>query len=234
MVDTLFNDRTNYQEGKSSPCIGTKSFALPEARDALLQESSQTGVSLDYVHEESKKWYVLRATYGREKKAFEHITSFGTVAYLPTIKEYRIENGENLTKEKSLIPSILFVYATSTDISRYIKGKDSLSFLRYYYNRVNKNARGKNDPLTIPTSCMDNFIHALQIEGTKTVNPQYVVFKTGDMVKVTGGICKGIVGRVGRINRQTGVMIELEGLCCLMTTYVPKVFIQKIEDSSEK
>lgn len=230
MDDTLFNDRTNYLEAKFSTCSGVESSAIPETQIALEHGSSQTGVSLDYGHDDSKKWYVLRATYGREKKAFEYITGFGTTAYLPTVKESVEINGDIVTREKSLIPSIVFVYTSPVEICKFVKGKDSLSFLHYYYNRVRKNSSGKNDPLTIPTSVMDNFIHALQIDGIKTVNQEYVAFKTGDVVRVTDGICKGIVGKVGRVNRQTGVVIELEGLCCLMTTYVPKAFVLKLEN----
>lgn len=231
MVDTLSNDRTKIQEASVSNCSGFNSIAIPEATVAFQQNSSQTGVSLDYAHDESKKWYVLRATYGREKKAFEYISKFGTIAYLPTQKNELKKGCEIVIQEKSLIPNILFVYTTSEDIVRYIRGKDSLSFLRFYYNRTSANCKGKNDPLTIPVLEMDNFIHTLNIEGTKQVDKSYVNIKTGDIVQVTDGICKGVIGKVGRVNRHTGIIVELQGLCCLMTAYIPKAFIVKIDNN---
>lgn len=230
MVDTLSNDRTKIQEVSTSNRSGLKSIAIPEATDALLQSCSQTGVSLDYVHDETKKWYVLRATYGRERKAFDFICKCGTTAFLPTLKEELKKGSEIVVQEKSLIPNIVFVYTTSEDIVRYIKGKGSLSFLHFYYNRTSLNLKGKNDPLTVPVKEMDNFIHALSIEGTKQVDKSYVHIKTGDLVQVTEGICKGVIGKVGRVNRQTGLIVELQGLCCLITAYIPQAFISKIEE----
>lgn len=229
MVDTLSNDRTKVQEALTLNCSGLNSIAIPEATDAYQQNCSQTGVSLDYVHDETKKWYVLRATYGRERKAFDFISKFGTTVFLPTLKEELKKSSEIIIQEKSLIPNIIFVYTTSEDIVRYIRGKSSLSFLRFYYDHTSVNHEGKNNPLTVPVKEMDNFIHALSIEGTKQVDKSYVNIKTGDIVQVTDGICKGVIGRVGRVNRQTGIIVELQGLCCLITAYVPKAFISKIE-----
>ena len=80
--------------GEFPPCAGLTSNALPEAQSIVSAKSSQTGVSTRNAHIASKPkaqkeadfphWYALRATYGREKKAYDYLTAKGITAFYPT------------------------------------------------------------------------------------------------------------------------------------------------------
>lgn len=240
MDDTLLNDRTSTEE-TSSPSIAVTSNALPEAVAPNSADGSDTGVSLRYVHDVTKSWYVFRATYGRERKAYNHLIENGAIAYLPVCKDPAAKPTKDAqtneadkpiaSQEKLLIPSIVFAYVTAAEAEAFIKGENHLPYLHYYYDRTQKNNFGKNLPLLIKTPAMDNFIQAVNTRGTKPIDETHVTFKTGDIVRVTDGVCKGLVGKVGRIHRQTGLVIELEGLCCLLTAYVPERFLEWYKDN---
>ncbi|HKK82350.1 MAG TPA: transcription termination/antitermination NusG family protein, partial [Prolixibacteraceae bacterium] len=67
-----------------------------------------------------KKWYVLRAIGGKEKKAKEYIegeiASAGLQDYvsqvlIPTEKVYQIRNGKKISKERNFFPGYLLVEA---------------------------------------------------------------------------------------------------------------------------
>ena len=63
----------------TSPIIssGFTSTAIPEAVD------TQKGVSVEYAPAPDKRWYVLRASYGREMLAEQLFTQNHVYAYVP-------------------------------------------------------------------------------------------------------------------------------------------------------
>ena len=56
---------------------GLTSMAIPEAVDA------QKGVSVEYAPDPDKRWYVLRASYGREILAEQLLIQSHVYAYVP-------------------------------------------------------------------------------------------------------------------------------------------------------
>ena len=89
-------DVRNQGGGESPTCAGLASNALPEAQSIISAESSQTGVSTRNARSETMfqpqkqgeipHWYVLRCTYGREKKAYNYMVAKGITAFYPTIE----------------------------------------------------------------------------------------------------------------------------------------------------
>ena len=94
---------------------GFTPIAIPEAK------SSQTGVSVRYVPAPNKNWYVFRASYGREDKAFDYIVADGTYAYIAKRHVRKFVNGKQKKVLETLIPNLLFVYTTDAKASEYIK-----------------------------------------------------------------------------------------------------------------
>ena len=89
--------------------------SIPEAT------SSQAGVSVRYVPAPDKHWYVFRASYGREDKAFDYIVADGTFAYIAKRYVRKSVNGKQKKVLETLIPNLLFVYTTDEKASEYIK-----------------------------------------------------------------------------------------------------------------
>ena len=84
------------QHADKGSCVGLTSSALPEAKNKILADSSDTGVSTHCIpaktgsitknSKEQQNWYALRTTYGREKKAYDYLVAKGVSAFYPTIK----------------------------------------------------------------------------------------------------------------------------------------------------
>ena len=139
---------------KNSPCAGLAPDAFPEAR------SSKNGVSVRYVHDPDKKWYVMRASYGREDKALDLIVADGTFSYIAKRYAEKYVNGKRRRVLESLIPNLLFVYTTKEKAEEYVKGTPALSYITYYYNHFELDDNQKNPPLTVSCEEMDNFMLA--------------------------------------------------------------------------
>lgn len=70
--------------------------------------------------ENSKKWYVLRAIGGKEKKVKEYIDNeiangdlkgFVDQVLIPTEKVYQIRNGKKISKERNFFPGYILIEA---------------------------------------------------------------------------------------------------------------------------
>ena len=61
-------------------------------------------------------WYVLRTTYGREKKAYDYLTSKGIKAYYPTIDVVKEIDGKRSKVTVSRLPNLFFALLTAQRI----------------------------------------------------------------------------------------------------------------------
>ena len=52
-------------------------------------------------------------------------------------------------------------------------------------------------------------------------------FETGDIVSITDGAFKGVVGRVARYHGQQRVAVMVDGLVTAVTAYIPSAFLKK-------
>lgn len=221
-MSTLFNVTP---QGDNSPPrnVGLTSNVPPK--------STRNGVSMRYAPDPTKKWYVMRVTYHRERKAYDFLQAKGIEAYLPlrhTLKKNN--NGKRKLVLDSLLPNFLFVYTTPEIIKICTKDTKELFFLNHYYNHFETDSFGKNPPLTVSYKAMMNFIRVTSVDSEHVwlVEPRQCHYKSGDMVRVTEGEFKGVEGRVARIAGQQKVVVEIEGVCLVSTAYIPSAFIEKI------
>jgi transcription antitermination factor NusG len=188
------------------------------------------GVSVDYVHDASKQWYVFRATYGREDKASDFLIADGTYTYIAKRCKFKVVHGRRRRVLENLIPNLLFVYTTQSNAEKYIKYTPALAYLTYYYDHSEHDEFGKNPPMTISCREMENFIRATTShnEHLLFVQPSQCHYKSGDFVKVVDGPFCGVEGRVARVSGQQRVVLSLSRVGLVSTAYVPTAFIEKI------
>ena len=148
-----------------------------------------------------KKWYVVRAISGQEKKVKQYIeveinrlklNDFVSQVLIPTEKIIQIRNGKKVAKERSFYPGYILVEAflvgevahiikNITGVIGFLgetKGGEPVPMRTSEVNRI----LGKVDELT-------------ESEGTMTTN--YVV---GESVKVINGPFNGFNGIIEEIN----------------------------------
>ena len=223
-MSTLSNVETRRGE-ETPPSVSVASDTIPEAK------SSQTGVSVRYVPAPDKKWYVLRASYGREDKASDYIVEDGTFVYIAKRYTRKTVNGKQKKVLETLIPNLLFVYTTEDKAEEYVKSTPPISFLSYYYNHFERDDDQKNPPLTVSCKEMENFIIATcnKSEHLKFVDETQCHFKGGETVTVIDGLFKGVEGRVARVSGQQRVVITLSSIGLISTAYVPTAFLRAID-----
>jgi transcription termination/antitermination protein NusG len=150
-----------------------------------------------------KKWYVVRAISGQEKKVKQYIeveinrlklNDFVSQVLIPTEKIYQIRNGKKVAKERSFYPGYVLIEAVlAGEISHIIKNITGvIGFLG--------ETKG-GDPVPMRTSEVNRILGKVdelaEAEGTIT-NP----FVVGENVKVINGPFNGFNGVVEEINEE--------------------------------
>ena len=226
--------------GEFPPCAGLTSNALPEARSDVSAESSQTGVSTRNAllatktkhpqKEELPHWYALRCTYGREKTAYDYMVAKGVTAFYPTTSVVKLIKGKRKVITESRLPNIFFAYGTEEEFKTYVYDNVNLPFLRFYYRYVHVGRRIEKIPMIVPDYQMDSLkiICAADADNTIVSLGEVPKFEKGQLVKVTDGAFKGVIGRVARWQGQQRVGVVVEDLVTVVTAYVPSAFLKTL------
>ena len=227
--------------GETPPRVGLTSNTLPKAQSTVSAESLQTGVSTRNAHIASKSkaqkeidvphWYVLRTTYGREKKAYDYMTAKGITAFYPTIDTVKLINGKRKVVTESRLPNIFFAHGTEEQLKLFVYDNVNLPFLRFYYHHTHIGSRIEKTPLIVPDYQMESLKIICEADADNTIVSLDEVpkFEKGQLVRVVDGAFKGVVGRVARCQGQQRVGVVVEGLITMVTAYVPNAFLELVE-----
>lgn len=224
--------------GERPPCTGFIPDALPEVQKPVLAEKLNRGVStqnalsrtVPKMPKEVPHWYVLRVTYGREKKAYDYLISKNVEAFYPTIRTMKEVDGKRKIVEESRLPNIFFAHGTEKEIKSFVYDNVNLPYLRFYYRHFHEGSRIVKEPLIVPNYQIESLkiICASEAEDVIIVPPDVHKFKKGQTVRVIDGVFKGVVGKVARYHGQQRVAIIIDGLLTVASAYVPNAFLENI------
>ena len=165
--------------------------------------------------ENSKKWYVLRAIGGKEKKVKEYIENeiangdlkdFVDQVLIPTEKVYQIRNGKKISKERNFFPGYVLIEAMLVG--------EVAHTLRNFPNVIGFLGDTKGgDPVPMRQSEVNRILGRVDelAENDEEINIPFVV---GETVKVIDGPFNGFNGTIDIINeekKKLQVMVKIFG-----------------------
>ena len=173
---------------------------------------------------EEKVWYAIRVTYNRELRVKEDLDARGITNFVPM--QYRREE-RNGRMVKRLVPSVhnlIFINLTPSEMKDYKMSTDLP--IRYIMNRET------HKPITVPNHEMENFITVAGTYDEKLIylNPEPGDFSKGERVRIIGGDFAGAEGIFVRVKGDRRVLINVQGVVAVATTYVHPSMIEKITD----
>lgn len=230
------NDEFTREGGGFPSSAGLTSGVLPEVQTPSQEVNSYTGVSTQNTlkrsdeSSESPRWYALRCTYGREKKAYEYLLNEGIRAFYPTITTRKSVNGKKKMIEESRLPNIFFAYSKFSVLKTYVYDNmhDATRYLRFYYNQHHD---GTREPLVVPDRQIRSLMLICDSNADDILLKPFVVekFLRGQRVIITEGDFAGVEGIVSRFQGQQRVGVVIEGLMTIVTAYVPSAFLERID-----
>ena len=165
--------------------------------------------------ENQRKWYVLRAIGGKEKKVKEYIDNevansglqeFVSQVLIPVEKVYQIRNGKKVAKDRNFFPGYILIEASLVgEITHMLRNVPNvIGFLG--------DTKG-GEPVPMRQSEINRIlgkVDELQESGVEFDTP----FIVGETVKVTDGPFNGFNGTIEEINvekKKLKVMVKIFG-----------------------
>lgn len=157
-----------------------------------------------------RKWYVVRAVSGKEKKVKEHleleISRLGLQDYvaqvlIPTEKVYQIRNGKKISKERNFFPGYVLIEASLVgEIPHIVKNiTNVIGFL---------GAKKGGDPVPMRQSEVNRILGKVDelADSDEEINIPYIV---GETVKVIDGPFNSFSGVIEEINEEKKKLIVM-------------------------
>jgi transcriptional antiterminator NusG len=181
----------------------------------------------------SKKWYVVRAAGGKEKKAKEYIENevkrlnledFVSQVLIPTEKIYQVKNGKKVSMERIFYPGYILIEATLTgEIQHLIRNLPHVSgFL------TEKKSGKDKEPVPLRDSEVNRILGRVD-ELAEKEEENITPFIIGEPVKVIDGPFNGFDGTVEEImedKKKLKVMVKIFG----RKTLLELNFVQVIKE----
>ena len=165
--------------------------------------------------ENGKKWYVVRAISGKERKLRDYIedeiermglSEYVSKVLIPTEKIYQIKNGKKVSKERSFFPGYILIEAElKGEVPHVIRNINGIiGFL---------GAEKGGKPLPLRQSEVNRILGKVDelAESEEELNIPYIV---GETIKVIDGPFNGFSGSIEKINdekKKLEVMVKIFG-----------------------
>ena len=161
-----------------------------------------------------KKWYVLKALSGQEKKVKEQIESeaahlnlqeYVSQVLIPTEKIYQIRNGKKISKERNFFPGYVLVEAALVgEVPHFLRNMPGvLGFL----------AEGNGEPTPLRLSEVNRILG--KVDELAGKDEEIIVpFIVGESVKVIDGpfnTFSGIIEEVNEEKKKLKVSVKIFG-----------------------
>lgn len=162
-----------------------------------------------------KRWYVVRAVSGKEKKVKEQLdveiarhklNDYVTQILIPTEKVYQIRNGKKVSKERNFFPGYIMVEAALMgEVPHVIKGVTNvIGFL---------GAEKGGDPVPLRQSEVNRILGTVD-DLAETEEELNIPFVVGEGIKVIDGPFNGFNGIIEEVNaekKKLKVMVKIFG-----------------------
>ena len=189
-----------------------------------LQDISRAPVVEDEKEPEAKVWYAIRVTYNREMKVKADLDQRGIESFIPMHYVIRTIRSRRVKKLVPSVHNLIFIHIEPSLMKEY-KATTKLP-IRYIMNPATKS------PVVVPEEQMKNFI---AVAGTYNeqlvyVNPEPGDFRKGDRVRILGGPFEGAEGILCRIKGDRRVVVSIEGVVAVATTFIHPSLIEKLPE----
>jgi len=167
-------------------------------------------------------WYALKVFYNRVFPLRDICSDVSWQTYVPMKVEEVLGGGSVKYVEKQLVPSLLFVKCTQKWLEDF-RREDRIPF--YAYPEAESKA-----PRAIPELEMQMF---MMVTSTRNKDLLFLgsdraEWHQGDRVRVTAGVFKGAEGIVKRIKRDRRLVVTVNGVAAVATSYINPEYLEKI------
>lgn len=170
-------------------------------------------------------WYALKVFHNRVAAVEADLRQLGLEYYLP-VENVIVENsaGKRSVRTRPAIAGLLFVCCPPCSLKSV---KETLSGRAMFYPSAD------GSPALIPAREMAIFrlVTSSGESGLEYLADNQGRYAVGQRVRVLQGPFKGAEGRICRIRGNRRLVVSINGVCAVATSYVPACFLQKLPEA---
>ena len=169
-------------------------------------------------------WYAFKVFFNKVFEIDRNIRERKVETYFPVIKTYKLSGDHHRLVQKPAISSLIFVRCSETvvwEIQQQLYGRVML------YTHKTDGAKVAS-PIDEEEMRLFRLVTSVEDERLQYLDVESVKYKEGQRVRVLDGPYKGCVGYIKRIKGNRRLLVAVEGLALVATSYIPSVFLEKI------
>lgn len=204
---------------------------------------------------QDRKWYAVKVFYNKVFRMEDILSDKGLETYLPVQKvqlkgqahmlaarklaqvdDYHrgdaryIQEGPVIYERRPLITSLIFLKASPGEIVQVSARLRDEQIMGRTLGFVYKTADWK-EFASIPDRQMESFRLVVESgqSGLEFFSADEFALKSGDKVKVLEGPFAGAEGYIKRIKKNRRLLVCIEGVIAVATSYIPEKYLERIE-----
>lgn len=169
-------------------------------------------------------WFAVRTMYRNDMNVGHYLEARGAEVFIP-MHYVDVKRGGVVKRElEPVVRNIVFTRTCRSLLDRVKKELESKWAIRLFMNRETR------EPIIIPEEQMRSFI---AVAGTYDdqllfLGIEEVDYKVGDRIRVIAGPFRGAQGRLLRVKGHKRLVVEIEDVMAVATTYLPPRMIERI------
>ncbi len=169
-------------------------------------------------------WYAFKVFYNKVFEIENRLNGIGVRSYLPCETVTVERGGKMVDTRRPMVSSLIFFQCEGHRVMEIRQGLEGQVML---YTREEA---GKKVPSAIPEREMEIFMIVTSAgeTGLEFLGDDSPRFHKGDRVRVTGGQFKGAEGHICRIKGNRRLIVSIQGVCAVATSYIPQSLLEKI------
>ena len=161
-------------------------------------------------------WYALKVFYNRVFELEKQLSQEGVRSYIPLLREEIATGSKIVRKRKPAVSSLMFIRQSEhylLELQNRLKA--SCPFMAYFDREME----------------LFRQITSADTSDLEYFSDEAIDYRSGDKVRVTGGPFKGAEGYIKRIRGNRRLVVALEGIIAVATTYIPGRFLEKMPEN---
>lgn len=168
-------------------------------------------------------WYALKVFYNKVFELRDLLSDMSVETYVPVVYVETMRANGPKVKQKPAINSLMFFNASdemALQLQHDLEGRAMV----YHYADSTK-------PIPINEHEMKIFMLVTRssTSGMEFLNADVAKYCQGQRVRVTGGQYVGAEGYIKRIHGDKRLVVCLEGIVAVLTSYIPTCFLEPVD-----
>ncbi len=171
-----------------------------------------------------KHWYACKVFFNKVFEIERMLHESAIECYIPCETVLVEREGKKKKVRKPVISSLLFFRSSEKDalaIQNQLSGRILLYMRKVGFRKY---------PSVISDAEMNVFILVSSSgeKGLEYLSAEDTDYQVGERVKVIDGPFKGAEGYIHRIKGNRRLVVSIQGVCAVATSYIPQCFLRKI------